>query len=73
MNIFKKVIQERGLSLKEMSQKGVSYQTLYKHYTGERKITAESAVLYEKLFGIPRHILRPDLWEFEEKDTHHAT
>lgn len=68
-NIFKQIIQDRGLSLKEMSQKGVSYQTLYKHYKGERKISAESAILYEKLFGIPRHVLRPDLWRDEENAT----
>lgn len=73
MNIFKQIIQDRGLSLKEMSRKGVSYQTLYKHYTGQRKITAESAILYETLFGIPRNVLRPDLWSSEEEDEDNAT
>jgi hypothetical protein len=36
--------------------------TVAKHYYGERKISGESAIRYEKELGIPRETLRPDLW-----------
>lgn len=69
MNTLKQIITERGLSLTDISKMGISYRTLYAHYSGKRKISAESAILYEQLLGIPRHVLRPDLWRDEE----HAT
>lgn len=41
---------------------GVCYSTFRRHYRGLRTISAKDAIKYEKLLGIPRYELRPDLW-----------
>lgn len=41
---------------------GVCYSTFRRHYKGLRSISAKDAIKYEKLLGIPRYELRPDLW-----------
>ena len=62
MNTLKKALEKRGLTCLTASRLGAPYQTLYKQYRGERNIGVQSALLYERLLGIPRHELRPDLW-----------
>ena len=39
-----------------------SFDCRGQHYTGRRKVTAEQAMKYERVLGIPRSELRPDLW-----------
>lgn len=47
----------------------VEYSTVWRHFSGKRKITAEYALRYHKALGIPLSELRPDLWPPEpEKD-----
>ena len=41
---------------------GVPFHNIYKQYKGERGVGPNSALLYERILGIPRSELRPDLW-----------
>lgn len=41
---------------------GLIYQTVWQHFNGLRRIKAEQAIKYERILGIPRSELRPDLW-----------
>ena len=45
---------------------GLDYCYAYKQYMGQRGLSAEYALVYERLFGIPRSELRPDLWPPQE-------
>ncbi len=56
--------QAHGLTLRKMAAitKALSHQTLFLHCRGLQKISAETAVVYHKAFGIPLSDLRPDLW-----------
>lgn len=69
MNTLKDYIKKHNLSLTEIAKMGINYRTLYSHYSGERNISAESALMYEEKLGIPRHVLRPDLWSDEDNAT----
>lgn len=60
--ILKRKFLERGLKPRDAARAGCSYNTLMGHLHGTRKISAESALRYEALLGIPRWELRPDLW-----------
>ena len=52
-----------GLSTAEAArQSGIPYWTIYQHTRGWRGVSAEAALRYERLLGIPRAVLRPDLW-----------
>ena len=52
-----------GLSTAEAARKsGISYWTIYQHARGWRGVSAEAALRYEQRPGIPRAVLRPDLW-----------
>lgn len=61
-NTLKHALDDRGLTVLEASKKGAPYQTLRKHYLGERSVGWKSALRYENVLGIPRSELRPDLW-----------
>lgn len=61
-----------GLTPKDVAQLGIPYQTVYKHVTGSRNISAGSAVLYETILGIDRASLRPDLWPGHESECQHV-
>lgn len=61
MNIFEKY----GYTPKTARAMGLPYERFYSHFTGIRNISAESAILYERVLGIPRYELRPDLWTRE--------
>ena len=41
---------------------GVPFHNIYKQYKGERGVGPNSALLYERILGIPSSELRPDLW-----------
>ncbi len=62
MNTIKQALETRGLTLKRAVEMGANYQTLWKQYRDERRVGPQSAILYEKILGIPRSELRPDLW-----------
>ena len=62
MNTLKDAFERRGLTLAEAARRGGNYQTLWKQYRGERRVGPTAAMLYERLFGIPRSELRPDIW-----------
>lgn len=49
--------------------RGLSLFAVYSHCRGD-KITAEAAVIYADVLGIPRSALRPDLWPPEPPATH---
>ena len=56
--------QSNGLTYASLAQlAGLAQSLVYYHCSGKRRISAEMAVHYEKLLGIPRENLRPDLWE----------
>jgi DNA-binding transcriptional regulator YdaS (Cro superfamily) len=54
---------DKKLTYKELAEiVNLNPSSVYFHCSGKRSISAESALLYEKNLGIPRHKLRPDLW-----------
>lgn len=62
MNNLRKAFERRGLTCASAARLGAPYQTIYKQYNGDRNIGVRSVLLYERLLGIPRSELRPDLW-----------
>ena len=63
---FKDILAKHGLTVLTASKKsGILYQCIYQHARGFRKVSAEDAVKYENLLGIPRNEIRPDLWPAE--------
>lgn len=65
MKTFKQILDERGLTYMDIAKKGVPYQTVRKHYLGDRSITAQYAMIYERVAGIPKSELCPQFWEEE--------
>lgn len=63
MKTVKEIFKRYGVTCAECRRRGISYQTAYAHYRGRRKVKPEQALRYEKLMGIPRWELRPDIWE----------
>lgn len=60
---FEEIFSARGWVVSEVSKKhGIPHMTLRQHIKGTRSISAEQAIKYERLLGIPRSELRPDLW-----------
>ena len=60
---LKTALNKRGLKMKDlMGKEGLCYAHANRQYNGIRPVSAEYALKYEKLFGIPRYELRPDLW-----------
>lgn len=64
---LKDIFKEHGLDVKQAGLRGINCNTLQKHLSGERRLKAETALRYERLLGIPRWELRPDLWEPPKK------
>ncbi|MCR5562055.1 MAG: helix-turn-helix domain-containing protein [Desulfovibrio sp.] len=62
MNTLKEALDTRGLTVNEASKLGAKYQTLYKQYLGDRNVGPQTALFYERILGIPRSEIRPDLW-----------
>ena len=44
-----------------------SRSTVFQHVSGTRGLTAEAALRYHRILGIPLPELRPDLWPPEEE------
>lgn len=62
MNRLKLALQSRGLTPSEAAKTGLSLTTVQKHYYGSREVGPMYALKYERILGIPRSELRPDLW-----------
>ena len=62
MNTLKLALDSRGLTCLEAAKRGVPYHNIFKQYRGLRGVGPRSAILYERILGIPRSELRPDLW-----------
>ena len=65
MNRLKDALDRRGLTPRLGARMGVPYSNLIKQYNGLRSVGPKAAILYERLLGIPRSELRPDLWPAE--------
>ena len=69
MNALEKFRREHGYTLMAMAQ-AVGYRsrsTILKQIRGYVAISAEAALKYNRVFGIPLEELRPDLWPPEEE------
>ena len=63
MAILAEMKKRRGTSYRKIAKQcGISVSNVYAHCTGQRTISAEMAVRYHTVFGIPLCELRPDLW-----------
>lgn len=69
MNTLRNALDRRGLTCREAARMGVPFHNIYKQYKGERGVGPNSALLYERILGIPRSELRPDLWPPAESPT----
>lgn len=64
---LKKAFDRRGFPRSKLcGVEGLDYSYAYKQYMGQRGLSARYAIVYERLFGIPRSELRPDLWPPDE-------
>lgn len=61
-NLVRDALDRRGMTPLEAHHRGMPYQSVYRQYRGDRNPSAEYALLYERILGIPRSELRPDLW-----------
>lgn len=66
MNTFRKALTDRHLTLKDVANKGISFWTARSHYYGARSVGMSAAIMYERILGISRSELRPDLWPPEK-------
>lgn len=54
---------EKKLTYEAIARKVGTYRSvIFSHCTGNRWISPEMAIRYEKCLGISRSVLRPDLW-----------
>lgn len=66
MNNLPQLLKEYGVSISEAAKlTGLSYLSVRRHVRGERAVSADSAIKYEKGLGINRAALRPDLFLVE--------
>ena len=63
MKNLKEIFRAHGLTASDAAKLGIPYDTIAKHCQGKRTIGVKAALRYEKVLGIPRWELRPDLWE----------
>ena len=61
-NLVREALDRRGITPIEAHRRGMPYQSVYRQYHGTRKPSGEYAIIYERVLGIPRSELRPDLW-----------
>lgn len=67
-SVLKQAMDKRHLPSKILRKiKGIHYTYSLRHYKGERQISANHALIYERELGISRSELRPDFWPPEER------
>lgn len=66
--------QKLGLTYRELTKRcsGLSLFAVHSHCKGTKKVSPESAMIYEESLGIPKEIFRPDLWP-PDKEAHAKT
>jgi hypothetical protein len=62
MNTLEAYRQQNTLTFKALAQKAGNDQTSVFRHCKAKQIPAEAVLLYEANLGIPRWLLRPDLW-----------
>lgn len=69
MNKLLETIRERKMSFAEVGRL-VDYgrDTVSRHCNGQRQISVEAALRYNKSLGIPLHEMRPDIFGKEETE-----
>lgn len=63
--LLKRSFDKRGLRKRDLRNKqefGLPYELAVNQFNGLRPVSPKYAIIYEKIFGIPRSELRPDLW-----------
>ncbi|CCO24006.1 protein of unknown function [Maridesulfovibrio hydrothermalis AM13 = DSM 14728] len=69
MNKLLQTINERKISFAEVGRLvGYGRDTISRHCNGQRQISAEAALRYNKALGIPLHEMRPDIFEINETE-----
>lgn len=68
MTRLSEALDKRGIQIKEAAKAGIPYCSIWQQYRGMRPVGAQAAIRYERLLGIPREELRPDLWENTDAD-----
>lgn len=63
MKTFKEILKARGLTpTKVAAMTDIPLVTVSSHFYGVRKMSADSALRYERQLGIPRAELCPQYW-----------
>ena len=62
MTVLKQALDKRGITIRAAARTGIPYCTVWQQCKGLRPVGPKTALRYEKLLGIPRSELRPDLW-----------
>lgn len=65
---FSKYFSRRGALRQASRDSGIPYITIIQHANNLRKVSSEMALKYERLLGIPRWELRPDLWSKPDEE-----
>jgi DNA-binding XRE family transcriptional regulator len=66
MSALREFRDTHGLTLEQLGEKlGVRKATIWKYENGVT-IPADRVLEIERIIGIPRHALRPDLWPHDE-------
>ena len=63
MTRLQRVFERYGYTVNGAAQKGIPYCSIWQQWIGRRTVGVKTALRYEKVLGIPRWELRPDLWE----------
>ena len=67
MKAIAKYLKEHGLSQREFGKRvGVNQSMVSQWLNGVRPLSPKKAVQINKRTAIPRHELRPDLWQKQE-------
>lgn len=64
--LLSQALERRDMTIAQAAKlSGLSYQCIFQHVKGKRKVSANDAIRYERLLMIPRSELRPDLWPLD--------
>lgn len=63
MNALEAYRRKNNLTFEALVVKAENDKTSVWRHCRAAKIPAEAALVYERNLGIPRHVMRPDLWD----------